>query len=145
MDTINHHKTPLWFWCIGAIALLWNLAGLAAFFMHLTMTPDMLAQLPEAHQALYTQAPDWLNVAFGIAVVGGTLASIMLLLKNIFAVILYSLSLLGVLAQNSYSFFMSDTFTVLGNEAMIMPILVIVISLFLMWYSLQLKCIGLLR
>ncbi|MDN3638216.1 hypothetical protein QWY82_05250 [Simiduia curdlanivorans] len=145
MNAINNDKTPLWFWCIGAVALVWNLAGLAAFFMHLSMTPELLAQLPEAHQALYTEAPDWLNAAFGIAVIGGTLGSIMLLLKNIFAVILYSLSLLGVLAQNSYSFFMSDTFAVLGSEAMIMPIAVIIIALFLMWYSLQMKCLGLLR
>lgn len=145
MDTFPTNKTPVWFWLIAVVALLWNLAGLAAFVMHMMMTPEALAALPEAEQALYTQAPEWLDAAFGIAVVGGTLGAIMLLLKNIFAVALFSLSLLGVLAQNSYSFFMSDTFAVLGNHAMIMPLVVIAISCFLMWYCIQLKCVGLLR
>ena len=145
MDTSSENKASMWFWVIAVIALLWNLAGLAAFAMHVMMTPETLAAMPEAEQALYTQAPDWFNAAFGIAVIGGTLGAIMLLLKNIFAVTLFSISLLGVLAQNSYSFLMSDTFAVLGNEAMIMPITVIIISAFLMWYSIQLKCAGLLR
>ena len=145
MNTMARVKTPIWFWLVGAIALLWNLAGLGAFVAHLMMSPEAIAALPEAEQALYKEAPEWLNVAFAIAVIGGVLASIMLLLKNIFAIILYSLSLLGVLAQNSYSFLMSNTFEVLGNDAMIMPILVIAIALFLMWFSIQMKAQGLLR
>ena len=145
MNTMVSGKTPIWFWLVGAIALLWNLAGLGAFVAHLMMSPEAIAALPEAEQALYKEAPEWLNVAFAIAVIGGVLASIMLLLKNIFAIILYSLSLLGVLAQNSYSFLMSNTFEVLGNDAMIMPILVIAIALFLMWFSIQMKAQGLLR
>lgn len=136
---------PLWFWIIATIALLWNLAGLAAFAMHLMMTPEQLASLPAAEQQLYTDAPGWLNVAFGMAVVGGSLASLMLLLRNLFAPVLFSLSLLGVLAQNSYSFLMSNTFEVLGKDAMIMPLVVITLAVFLLWFSLSCKSRGLLR
>lgn len=138
-------KPPLWFWFIGALALVWNLAGLGAFALHLSITPEMIAQLPPEQAKLYTEAPEWLNAAFGIAVVGGVLASIMLLMRNIFAVVLYSLSLLGILAQNSYSFFMSDTFAVLGQDAMVMPAVVIMLGVGLLGYSIALKNQGLLR
>lgn len=139
------NKTPLWYWIVAGLALLWNLAGLAAFAMHMMMTPEMLAQMPEAERALYTQAPDWLNVAFGMAVAGGTLASVMLLLRNFFAVVLFSLSLIGVLAQSSYSFLMSNTFEVLGPKAMTMPVAIIVIAALLMWFSIAMKNQGRLK
>ncbi|UTA47733.1 hypothetical protein L1F30_16450 [Simiduia sp. 21SJ11W-1] len=138
-------KTPLWFWLISTLALVWNIAGLAAFIFHLLLTPDLLAELPPEHARLYTEAPEWLDVAFGIAVVGGVLASVMLLLRNIFAVVLFSLSLLGVLAQNSYSFFMSDTFAVLGQDAMIMPLVVVALAVLFFWFALICKRMGLLR
>ncbi|MBB3169636.1 hypothetical protein [Simiduia aestuariiviva] len=145
MNAFSSTKTPLWFWFIGVLALVWNLAGLLAFGFHLMMTPEMLAQLPPEHARLYTEAPEWLDVAFGIAVVGGFLASVMLLLRNIFAVMLFSLSLLGVLAQNSYSFFMSNTFDVLGPNAMIMPAVVVLLAAGLLVYSIAMKNQGWLR
>ena len=138
-------NTPVWFWIVATLAMLWNLAGLAAFAMHLMITPEQIAQLPEAHQRLYTEAPEWLNVAFGMAVVGGALASLMLLLRNLFAPVLFSLSLVGVLAQQSYQFLMSDTFEVLGKDAMIMPLVVLTLAIFLLWFSLSCKNRGLLR
>lgn len=145
MSALPSTKTPLWFWLIGLLALVWNLAGLLAFGVHMMITPDMLAQLPPEHARLYTEAPEWLDAAFGIAVVGGFLASIMLLARNLFAVVLFSLSLLGVLAQNSYSFFMSDTFEVLGPNAMVMPLVVTALSVGLMLYSIAMKNQGWLR
>jgi hypothetical protein len=145
MHGLYAKKLPPWFWMIGTLALLWNLAGLAAFVAHLMVTPDAIAQLPPAQAKLYTEAPEWLNVAFAIAVVGGVLASVMLLLRNITAVMLYSVSLLGVLAQNSYRFLMSDAVDVLGQGAMAMPLLVITLSVVLLGYSLALKNRGWLR
>ncbi|MGX5202476.1 hypothetical protein [Aliikangiella sp. IMCC44632] len=124
---------------INIIALIWNILGLMAFIMHLSMSPEMISQLPPEQQALYTNVPDWLEIAFGAAVIGGTLGCIALLIGNAFAVPLFIISLIGVLAQNYHSFFMSNTFEVMGNSAMVMPILVILIAIYLVVYSLKLR------
>lgn len=137
-------QTPLSHWLISGLALIWNLAGVGAFVAHLMLTPEQLTVMPEAERALYTQAPDWLNAAFAMAVLGGSLGSLMLLMRNFLAPVLFSLSLLGVLAQNSYSLLMSNSVEVLGQQALFMAMAIILIALFLLWYSLHCKKRGLL-
>ena len=67
------NKPPTWFYLIAALALLWNLAGCTAFVADLQLTPEDLARLPEAQQALYRERPLWALVATGVAVIGGAL------------------------------------------------------------------------
>ncbi len=123
------------FWIIASIALIWNLMGLLVFIGNLFITPEMLQQLPEKQQALYTDVPLWATLAFAIAVVTGTLGCITLLLKKSFSKILFIVSLLAVFVQNIHAFINQDAFTVLGPTALIMPLLVIGIGGFLIGYS----------
>ena len=37
-------RVPGWFRVVGVLALLWNLFGLAMFYLSVTMTPEQLAQ-----------------------------------------------------------------------------------------------------
>lgn len=122
---------PRWFTVVCVLALLWNLLGVAAFIMQMTMTPEMVAQLPEAEQALYRAMPLWVVIAFACAVFGGALGSIGLLMKKRLAVPLLLLSLIGVIVQLSHSFFLSNSFEVHGPGAMVMPIMVLVVAILL--------------
>ena len=65
-------NTPKWFKVVAVIALLWNLLGCLAFAMDLRMTPEDVAALPEAQQALYAARPGWAVVATAVAVIGGS-------------------------------------------------------------------------
>jgi hypothetical protein len=138
-------KVPIWFRALSGIALLWNLMGILAFVVQVTMTDDMLVDLPADQQALYKTMPSWVNIAFGIAVIGGALGCLLLLLRSRFATPVLVLSLLGVLAQNVYMFFLSDTFKVMGNGAMAMPIMIISIAVLLVLFSLKANKRGWLR
>ncbi len=126
---------PAWFWIVSILALLWNLMGVAAFVMQMTMSADALAALPADQQALYASMPAWVTVTYAVAVFGGALGCLLLVLKNKLAIPLLVLSLLGVLGQMLYMFLLSDTFQVMGRAAMVMPIVIIVISVFLVWFS----------
>lgn len=130
---------PKWLKTTAIIALIWNLLGIMAFVAHLMMTPAMLAELPDAERALYETAPSWLVYAFGLAVIAGTLGCIALVMKKAWAVPLFIASLIGVLAQNTHSFLLSNTFDVYGTSAMIMPAMVIVIAFLLVWLAITLK------
>ena len=46
-------STPTWFKVVAVLALLWNLLGCLAFFSDLRISPEDLAKLPEAQQALW--------------------------------------------------------------------------------------------
>lgn len=133
---MNDTTFPKWFWLVAGLALLWNLAGLGMFFQMMTMTPESMAQYYNAEKMeLMKQTPSWVNIAFGLAVIAGTLGSILLLLRKNWAFPIFIISLLGVIGQQTYMHFLSNTFDVMGKQAMIMPGVVLLIALFLTWFS----------
>ena len=81
------------FWIISIVALIWNALGGVNFFVQ--MNPDALADFPQPLQAIVLSRPAWATAAFGIAVFGGTLGCVLLLLRKRVAVYLFVASLLG--------------------------------------------------
>ena len=135
MRAVSTTKLPVWYWVVGVIALLWNLMGLMAFVVQRMMTKEALASMPESQQKLYEATPTWVHVVFGIAVISGTLGCIGLLMRKHWALPVFVVSFITVLAQMSYVFIMSDTVSVMGASQMVLPVLVTVIAAVLVWYS----------
>ena len=135
----NSAKTPMAFWIVIGLALLWNLAGVMAFVSQVSITPEMLAEMPVAEQELYAATPGWVTIAFAFAVFGGALGCLVLLLKKSWSFYLLVLSLIGVCAQMSYVFFVSRSIEVYGPGGMIMPVMVIIIAIALVYFS---KIVG---
>jgi hypothetical protein len=133
MTNLINKPTPT-FWIISIAALIWNLMGVSAYLGQAYMTDAILKALPEAEQLYYTNMPAWVTAAFAFAVFGGTVGCILLLLKKKLAIVLFILSLLGVLTQFVYNFFIQDYMEVSGSNS-IMPIIVIGVAAFLIWYS----------
>ncbi len=67
-----------------------------AFISQMMMTPEMIAELPQAEQSVYNSVPMWATVAFACAVFGRALGSLALLMKKSLAEPLLMLSLAGV-------------------------------------------------
>jgi len=128
-------KPSTGFWIFGIAAFIWNLMGVFAFIAQMNMTPELLAALPEAERALYENVPTWLNIVFAIAVFGGALGSILLLLKKKIALPVFTISLIAVILQMIYNLFLSDVSKVYGLGGMIMPVMVFIIAIFLVWYT----------
>jgi hypothetical protein len=126
---------PIYFWIVSSVALLWNLLGVAMFFLQLNMPPDALAAMPAEQRALYESTPAWVNGAFAVAVFGGALGSAMLLLKKRPALPLLSLSLLGLVVQMGYTYLMTPAFRVYGPGGAVLPALLVLIALFLVWFA----------
>ncbi|MCH7569152.1 MAG: hypothetical protein IH919_01085, partial [Deltaproteobacteria bacterium] len=82
------------FWAIGAVALIWNVMGVINFFVQ--MNADTLAAMPESHRAIVEGRPAWATGGFAIAVFGGALGCLLLLLRKSAAYYLFIASLLGV-------------------------------------------------
>ncbi len=134
MTTTNKPNT--WFWVIGILALIWNLLGVFAYLAEAYMSDEILSALPAEQQALYAERPAWVTAAFAIAVFAGALGCIAMLIRKKLAASLFILSLLAVIAQQIYAFFLSNTMEVMGGaSAMGMPIMIIVVAIFLVWYA----------
>jgi len=68
------------FWVISAVALIWNVMGVINYFMQ--MNADALATYPEAERAIVEGRPAWATGAFAIAVFGGAVGGLLLLLRK---------------------------------------------------------------
>ena len=67
----------------------------------------------------------------------GALASLLLLLRKAWAVPVFMLSLAGVVVQSIHTYFLSDVVEVMGGQAMFMPLVIMAIGAYLIWYSMQ--------
>ena len=82
------------FWVIVAVALIWNVMGAINFVVQ--MQADSIAAYPEAYRPIIENRPAWATGAFAIAVFGGVLGCLLLLVRNSAANYLFIPSLLGV-------------------------------------------------
>ena len=117
------------FWLIGAIGLLFNLMGCINFISQ--MNADMVASMPEAYRAIVEGRPAWGTVAFAIAVFGGALGCIFLLLRKSVAFYVFIVSLVGAIAAQIPLVGMTG-FPV---EALTGGLSQVVIGALLIWYS----------
>lgn len=138
------NKPRLDFWIIGIAGLVWNLMGVYEYLKQAYMTDEDLAALPIEQQPLYENIPAWVTGAFAIAVFGGTLACILLLLRKKLATTVFLVSLVAVIAQMGYSFLMTDAASKSGAVGYIMSGMVIIIAIFLFWYSRKKESTGIL-
>ncbi len=134
-NQISENQLPKWFFITAVLAVVWNLLGVMAFIGQMMMTPEMLAELPQAEQALYESTPLWATLAFACAVFGGALGSLALLMKKALAQPLLIISLAGVTIQMFHSFVISNSFEVFGPGGVIMPAMVIIIAIILVCIS----------
>ena len=72
------------------------------------------AGLNEAQAKSTLLTPKWVNTAFGVAVVFGVMGSVALLARKKLAIPLLGISLLGVLAQNTYTYLLSNVAEIMG-------------------------------
>jgi len=127
---------PHWsFWVICIIALIWNFMGSINFVMQ--TNPEMVANFPEAAQSLIASRPFWATIAFAVAVFGGVLAELLLLLKKAVAYYLFVASFLGALITNIHTFQVSSAVDIWVGSLMS-----ILIAAFLIWYSKLVKRKG---
>lgn len=118
-------KPPVWFSIVAVLALVWNALGVVAYLSNAFMTDEAKALLPLDQQNYLDNLPAWYTAAFAIAVFGGTLASLAMVLRKALAFPLFMVSFVGILAQMVYSFFMSNALDVYGPGGMAMPVMIL--------------------
>jgi hypothetical protein len=128
-------NTPAWFKFVAVLALLWNLLGCIAFFSDLRLSPEDLAKLPEAQQALYAARPGWAVAATAMAVFGGALGSMGLLLRKKWAFPVFVLSLLGIIVQDMGLFVLADGLRLAGPVAVVLQSVVLAVGIGLVLLS----------
>lgn len=117
------------FWVVAALGLVFNLAGGVNFVSQ--MNPNIVDAMPEAYRTIVESRPAWATVAFAIAVFGGALGCLLLLLRKSVAYYVFVVSLIGAVAAQVPLLGMAD-FPV---AALIGGLVQLVVTAFLIWYA----------
>ena len=121
------------FWVIGVIGLIFNLLGCMNYISQ--MNAEMVASMPEAYRTIVEIRPVWGSAAFAIAVFGGALGCILLLLRMSVAVYVLIASLVGAVVAQVPFFGVAD----IPVGAWIGWMSQLIVGAFLVWYSIWAK------
>jgi len=138
-------KVPRHLWIVGILAVLWN--GIGAFDYAATQfryQPYMSQFTPE-QLAYFYGFPAWAVAAWAIAVWGALIASVGLLLRKSWAVLLFGVSIAGMLVTAVYNFLLTDGFRMLGAGGMAFTAVIWIIAFALFFYARRMAGRGVLR
>ena len=119
-------RPPAWFWVISVFGLLWNINDV--FFLD-------PATLDDLHRAFYEGRPTWALAAYGVAVFGGALGCLALLLRKSWALPMLLICLVGIVLQNVHSLVLGNGLEVFGPQGLALPLMVFLIAVFLAWFA----------
>ncbi|MGH8128997.1 MAG: hypothetical protein ACRETO_09440 [Gammaproteobacteria bacterium] len=131
------NKLPKWFIPVAIVALIWNLLGCAAFLFDVMLTPEDVAKMSPAEQAMYAARPMWSVAATAVAVWLGAFGCVGLILRKRWSLFLVVLSLLGVIAQDIYLFVLSGSAAQAGIIAYVTQGIVLLVAIGLVLLSHQ--------
>lgn len=123
------------FWIISILGLLWNLVGANQYVQQAYKTEFFKSMYTPEQLELINNMPAWATAAYAFAVFGGLLGCVLLLLRKKQATLLFQISLLGIIIQMIYNFLIANALDIYGSNAIIMPVLVLIIGIFLLSYA----------
>ncbi|MBL4876095.1 MAG: hypothetical protein JKY10_06335 [Cohaesibacteraceae bacterium] len=122
------------FWIISVIALMWNGMGVVNYFMQLDA--GIVATMSEFQQQFINTRPAWATGGFAIAVFGGTLGCIGLLLRMKLAIHVLLISMAGIVLQLVHSVgVLSSGNAVIEFSMVFFTIMPVAVGVFLVWYA----------
>lgn len=110
-------KRPLWFVAAAIILLLWAVAGVASFAAHVLVGEKMAAEQGAWDLGFYRALPAWFAWDYALATLAALAGAVALLMRSRHAVMLYVLSLVGVVIQFGYVFVGTDLLAHKGAAA----------------------------
>lgn len=144
MNEVNGRaNVPAWYWVVGIVLLLWGAAGVFAFYSQMTTPYDqMVAEMGKLAADCIKGMPTWLWWVYGVAVWSGILGTVSLLLRRVWALPLYLVSLVAVIVQFGYSFLVAKIQLLMGWGAAAFPAFIILMAIVQLSFAAQAKKRG---
>ncbi len=139
-------RTPWHLWVIGIVSLVWNAGGVYDYLMMQMGVESYRAMMTPDQAAWYDALPVWLNIFWALGVWGAILGSILLLLRSRLSALSFSVSLIGIIVNISFTIAGgTDVVDMMGPGAMAFSAAVIVVALLLWLYARAMLRAGVLR
>jgi len=113
--TAERAKTPVHLWIIGILTLLWNSMGAFDYLMTETRNAAYMKNFTQAQLDYFYGFPAWVIACWALAVWGGVLGSLLLLLRKKIAVPVLLVSLLSMIVTTIHNYLLTDGMKIMGG------------------------------
>ncbi len=143
----NHSvKTPWHLWVIGIVGFLWSAMGAMDYVMTKLRIEDYMAAFTPEQLEFFYGFPVWVDATWAIAVWGGVVGTILLLLRMRAAVWVLLASLLAMVATAIHNYGLSNGMEVMGDTfSLVFTAIIFLVSLGLYLYSKAMDTKGVLK
>ncbi|MBT8123874.1 MAG: hypothetical protein KJO81_03505 [Gammaproteobacteria bacterium] len=136
MTISSRTKAPWHLWVIGIIALLWNAMGAVDYFLSQTKNEAYMKMFTPEQLEFFYSFPSWSVALWAIAVWGGLLGCILLLLRNKLAASVFLVSLICIVINTIYIYAFSNGMEVMGGAfELAFSAAIFLVAVFLYFYS----------
>lgn len=137
-DSTTPAATPVSFWVVAGLGMLWNAFGAYLYIMARTDPQAVLAGASPAMQDYVANMPLWANIGYGFGIWGSFAGSVLMLLRSRHAITAFLVSLIGAVISFAGQ-------AVAGVLQPAEPIMILAVIVFLWWFSKREAAKGTLR
>ena len=140
-DTPARAGAPWHYWLVTAISLLWNAFGGYDYTMSHVQGDAYYKQMGmnDAQVAFIHSYPVWMHAVWAFGVWGAVLGSILLVFRSRWAFHSFVVSALGAAGALVYQL------ATLGTADIVMPLVIVAVAVFLVWFAMTMTKQGVLR
>jgi hypothetical protein len=138
-------KTPWHLWCVGVFALLWSSMGALDYLMTQTRNQDYMSNFSSEQLEFFYNFPTLIVACWAIAVWGGVLGALLLLLRKQLAAWVFLISLLAMLGTTIHNYVFSNGLQVAGDTfSLVFTATIFLLALLFVIYSMRMRARGIL-
>lgn len=124
-ETETQTAVPAWYWAVAIAALLFEAAGALLFANSLILDPSTL---PLDQRAIYDATPQWMTIAWAVAIGAGLLGALGLLARRRIAEPLLLLSVLAVIVQFAGLFVVKQLRELTPEDHLLVPVIILMLA-----------------
>ncbi len=128
-------RTPRHLWVVGILALLWNCVGAFDYLMTQTRNESYMGQFTAEQLEYFYGFPAWVVAFWALAVWGGVVGAILLLMKKRLAAPVLLGSFVAMVVTSIHNLLLTDGLAVMGAGAAAFSAVIFVVALALWLYA----------
>ena len=131
----THAPRPWHLWLVGILGILWNSVGAFDYLATQTRNESYMGRFTPEQLEFFYGFPSWVVAFWALAVWGGVLGALLLLLRKRLAAGVLLISFLSMIVTSIHNFVFSNGLEVLGGTGMVFTGLIFVFALGLWLYA----------
>jgi len=142
----THAKTPVWFWILSVIGLLWFAMGAFDYSATQYRFDFYIAEYTEEQLAYFYGFPAWYVAIWAISVWGAVAGAVLLLMRKKASSLMFLISLISFIIAAIYSYGFTNAMEMMGGIGTVIFSAVIFLSILgYFWLARSASASGILR